>query len=66
MKVTLYTREDCPDCTQVLEMLSQLVPSEEFTLQEFASPEGAPAPCIRFQAPGSPFIAPMISPLSNS
>jgi uncharacterized membrane protein len=55
MKVTLYTRDDCAECRQVWDMLAMLSATEDFDLQEAKSPEGAPAPCIRFEAPGSPF-----------
>jgi uncharacterized membrane protein len=36
-------------------MLSEMAASRGFELVEAASPEGAPAPCVRFEAPGSPF-----------
>jgi uncharacterized membrane protein len=55
MKVTLYTRDDCAECRQVWDMLAMISATEDFDLQEALSPEGAPAPCIRFEAPGSPF-----------
>lgn len=55
MKVTLYTREECAECRRVWKMLSQLAAHEKFDLQEAASPAGAPAPCLRFDSPGSPF-----------
>jgi len=55
MKVTLYTRDDCAECRQVWDMLAMVAVCEDFDLQEVQSPEGAPAPCVRFDAPGSPF-----------
>ena len=36
-------------------MLSALSARDDFELHEVPSPEGAPAPCIRFSAPGAPF-----------
>src|SRR5437762_5094047 len=55
MKVTLYTREDCAECRQVWDMLAMLAAREDFDLREANSPKDAPAPCVRFEAPGSPF-----------
>lgn len=55
MKVTVYTREGCEECRRVWSMLAPLSAAEGFVLQEASSPEGAPAPCVRFEAPGSPF-----------
>src|SRR6476620_10324228 len=55
MKVTLYTRDDCAECRQVWDMLAMIAAYEDFDLLEAKSPEGAPAPCVRFDAPGSPF-----------
>lgn len=55
LKVTLYTTEDSAECRRVWDMLAQLASSEHFELQEAPSPEGAPSPCVRFEAPGSPF-----------
>jgi uncharacterized membrane protein len=55
MKVTLYTREDCAECIRVWGMLSEIAARRGFDLVGAAPPEGAPAPCVRFEAPGSPF-----------
>jgi uncharacterized membrane protein len=55
MKVTLYTKEDCAECRHVWDMLAMVSAYEDFDLQEAKSPEGAPVPCVRFEAPGSPF-----------
>lgn len=55
MKVTLYTRTDCAECKRVWGLLEPLAAQYGFDLQEAASPDGAPAPCVRFEAPGSPF-----------
>ena len=57
MQVTVYSREDCAECRRVWDMLSQLAPSAGFSLREATSPEGAPSPCVRFDAPGSPFYS---------
>ncbi len=57
MKVTLYTREGCAECTRVWTMLSEMASRRGFDLVEAASPEGAPVPCVRFDAPGSPFYS---------
>lgn len=55
MKVTLYTQQDSPECLRVWDMLSALSARDDFELHEAPSPEGAPAPCLRFSAPGAPF-----------
>ena len=55
LKVTIYTRQDCKECVRVWEMLSPIATRDNFELVQASSPEGAPAPCIRFSAPGSPF-----------
>src|SRR5690242_3570151 len=55
MKVTLYTTDDCAECVRVSTMLQELAAGEGFDLHVAASPSGAPAPCVRFDAPGSPF-----------
>ena len=55
MKVTLYTQQDSPECVRVWDMLSALSARDDFELCEAPSPAGAPAPCIRFSAPGAPF-----------
>ncbi|MEP6775041.1 MAG: DUF2085 domain-containing protein [Chloroflexota bacterium] len=55
MKVTLYTQQDNPECLRVWDMLSALSARDDFELSEAPSPIGAPAPCIRFSAPGAPF-----------
>lgn len=55
MKVTVYTKEGCAECRRVWSMLASLSAAERFVLQEAPSPEGAPVPCVRFAAPGSPF-----------
>lgn len=55
MKVTLYTKEGCAECQRVGDMLTHLARTEVFSLHEASSPGGAPAPCVRFDAPGAPF-----------
>ncbi len=55
MKVTLYTQQDSPECRRVWDLLSALAARDDFELSEAPSPIGAPAPCIRFSAPGAPF-----------
>lgn len=57
MRVTLYTRQNCPECRRILDMLVELSAGGRFELHESPSPDGAPVPCIRFDAPGSPFYA---------
>ncbi len=55
MKVTLYTKSDSSESRRVWDLLEQLSAQHEFDLREAQSPDGAPAPCVRFDAPGSPF-----------
>ncbi|MDQ6693504.1 MAG: DUF2085 domain-containing protein [Chloroflexota bacterium] len=55
MKVTLYTRVGCAECKRVWDMLVTVAAHYDLTLDEAASPEGAPAPCVRLDAPNSPF-----------
>lgn len=55
MKVTLFTEAGENESRRVWELLEQLAPQHGFVLQEAASPEGAPAPCVKFDAPGSLF-----------
>jgi uncharacterized membrane protein len=55
MRVTLYTQTDCAESRRVWNLLEHLSAQHGFDLQEASSPEGAPAPCVRFEAPGSPF-----------
>lgn len=55
IKVVLYTRPASGECLRVRQLLEKLAPSHNFELQEAPSPEGAPAPCVRFVVPGSPF-----------
>jgi uncharacterized membrane protein len=55
MKVTLYTQKGSPESGRVWDLLVLLAAEHDFDLHEAPSPEGAPAPCIRFDAPGSPF-----------
>ena len=55
MKVTLYTKPGCMESRRVWYLLEQLTTQHGFDLNEASSPEGAPAPCVRFDSPGSPF-----------
>src|SRR4051794_3742167 len=55
VNIILYTRPASDECVRVLDLLQQLSARHNFRVKEAASPEGAPAPCVRFVVPGAPF-----------
>src|SRR5215203_2931882 len=55
VKIILYTKPASDECLRVLDLLQELSARHNFEVEEAASPEGAPAPCVRFVVPGAPF-----------
>lgn len=55
VKVIVYTKPGSAECARVMSMLVDIAPQLGIEVQESPSPEGAPAPCVRFVTPGAPF-----------